>query len=477
MKILALLFSNKPIAKLYRIGWDVLLINLACLLAYGLRYEIQSVDPANDVPYIVYAPFVILFTTLLILVYRHHGLYHIQRRLSWLEEFYELLNGTTTGTVITIVILFLQSPTFYSRVIFIYAGLFTIGLLGLSRLLQISILRWLRRHGVGTRRLLIVGAGEMARVVMRAVVAHPENGLHIVGFLNDDPKTPDLTIGRFRAFGHIDNLDTVLTTEQIDEVIITLPWKSYQEILSIMVHCENRGVRARIVPDLFQMTINRMRVVEIAGLPMISPSEIRISGLNQLVKRSFDILIASLLLILLSPILAVIALLIKLGSPGPIVFKQKRVGKNGQLFEMYKLRSMVKDAEAQKSALVALNEADGPLFKMRNDPRVTGIGKWLRRSSFDELPQLYNVIRGEMSLIGPRPPLPTEVAEYQEWHLRRLEVAPGITGLGQVSGRSELTFDEVALLDIYYIENWSLFLDTKILLQTIPRVILGSGAY
>jgi len=160
-----------------------------------------------------------------------------------------------------------------------------------------------------------------------------------------------------------------------------------------------------------------------------------------------------------------------------VLFRQERVGRNGRCFEVYKFRSMVEGADEQKAALLHLNEATGPLFKIRDDPRITRVGKWLRRLSMDELPQFYNILQGEMSLIGPRPPLPKEVEQYQEWHKRRLEVAPGLTGLSQISGRSDLTFDETALLDIYYVENWSLGLDAKILLQTIPKVIFGNGAY
>jgi exopolysaccharide biosynthesis polyprenyl glycosylphosphotransferase len=210
---------------------------------------------------------------------------------------------------------------------------------------------------------------------------------------------------------------------------------------------------------------------------MIGVKEVGISGLNQLVKRTLDVVVAGIGLILFSPLMLLMAAMIKMESPGPVLFKQERVGKEGQLFTIYKFRSMVVGAEEQKESLQDLNEADGPLFKIRDDPRMTRIGKFMRRLSVDELPQLHNVLVGDMSLIGPRPPLPSEVENYQEWHKRRLEVAPGLTGLSQVSGRSGLTFDEMALLDIYYIENWSPALDTKILLQTIPRVIFGAGAY
>jgi exopolysaccharide biosynthesis polyprenyl glycosylphosphotransferase len=245
----------------------------------------------------------------------------------------------------------------------------------------------------------------------------------------------------------------------------------------IMTQCDRKNIRTRIVPDLFQITLNRMHIEEIAGVPMIGIKETGISGLNQFIKRTIDMSFAAITLLLAIPLLAFIALVIKLDSPGPVLFPQERVGKNGRRFTIYKFRSMVEGAEGQKAALEVLNEADGPLFKIKDDPRRTRLGKWLRKWSLDELPQLYNILRGDMSLVGPRPPIPTEVAQYKEWHKRRLEVSPGLTGLWQVSGRSGLTFDEMALLDIYYIENWSLGLDAKILIQTVPKVLFGQGAY
>jgi len=349
--------------------------------------------------------------------------------------------------------------------------------LGFSRLLKVMIQRQMRRQGLGTRQILIVGAGEVARTVMRALVANRDWGFHIIGFLDDHPAKGETDIGRFKALGGLDNLPAVLQEEEIDEVIITLPWQYHRKIMSIVTQCERKEIRVRIVPDLFQITLNRMHVEDIAGVPMIGIKEVRISGLNQLVKRVIDVVFATLLLILAAPLMGLIALIIKMDSPGPVIFSQERMGKMGRRFMVYKFRSMIEDAEEQKEDLAALNEADGPLFKIRQDPRMTRLGRQLRRFSLDELPQFYNVLRGEMSLIGPRPALATEVEQYQEWQKRRLEVSPGITGLPQVSGRSDLTFDEVALLDIYYIENWSPAMDVKILLQTIPRAILGNGAY
>lgn len=479
-RLTTIFFSNQRAAALAWVLIDVILINIAFGLAYWVRYRLQlfrAVDPAFDVPYQVYWPFAGLFTLLLILVYRQHGAYRLRRQISWFDEFYAIINGTATGTIIMIVFIFLYRAAFYSRAIFIYAGIFVVILVGLSRLIKVSLLGYLRRRGIGSERVLIVGAGEVARTVMRAVVANPECGFNVIGFLDDNPLKGETDIGRFKALGSLDNLPDVLREQAINEVIITLPWQYHRKIVSIMTLCERGGIRTRIVPDLFQMTISRMHVEDIAGVPMIGVKEVSIGGLNQVVKRSIDLVFAGLALVSSAPLMALLALMIKLESPGPVLFRQERVGRNGRCFTVYKFRSMIEGAEEQQEALQELNEAEGPLFKIRDDPRMTHVGKLLRKFSLDELPQLYNVLQGEMSLIGPRPPLPEEVKQYQEWHKRRLEVAPGLTGLSQISGRSQLTFDETALLDIYYIENWSLGLDTKILLQTIPRVIFGNGAY
>jgi exopolysaccharide biosynthesis polyprenyl glycosylphosphotransferase len=269
-----------------------------------------------------------------------------------------------------------------------------------------------------------------------------------------------------------------LVREQaIDEAIITLPWMSRRKILSLMATCENEGVHFRIVTDLFQMSLSRVDIDEINGIPLIGVKEVSISGWNLTIKRGVDIIVASLGLVVLWPLMLLIGLLIKLDSPGPVIFTQTRMGKGGKPFTFYKFRSMKPEAEEELEKLWALNEASGPIFKIHDDPRMTGLGRFLRRTSLDELPQIYNVLRGEMSLVGPRPPIPDEVKRYQPWHLRRLEVSPGMTGLWQVSGRSELTFDEMVLLDLFYAENWSLWLDFKIMLRTIPVMLLGTGAY
>ena len=459
---------------------DALLINLAFFIAYWVRYDLQwfrAVDPAYDAPFRVYVPFAVVLTALLLIAYKLNGVYDQRRGASWFDEAYSILSGTTTGILIMVAITFFYRPRYYSRLLFLYAGLLIIVLLGLSRLVRSLLWGWLRRRGIGVERVLIVGAGEVGRAVMRSIMAQPELGYQVVGFVDDDPERGRTDIGRFKALGGIENLPRVVQDEDIDEVIITLPWMHHRKILSIMRECERGRVRARIVPDLFQLSISRVKVEDLGGIPVIGLREVSISGWNLALKRAVDLAVALAGLILLSPLFLLIAIAIKLDSPGPVLFKQVRVGKGGRPFVLYKFRSMRVGAEKELPKLRDLNETTGPIFKMRDDPRCTRVGRFLRRTSLDELPQFYNILRGEMSLVGPRPPLPSEVEQYQEWHKKRLEVRPGMTGLWQISGRSELSFDEMCLLDIYYAESWSLMLDIKILFKTIPALLLGRGAY
>jgi exopolysaccharide biosynthesis polyprenyl glycosylphosphotransferase len=216
---------------------------------------------------------------------------------------------------------------------------------------------------------------------------------------------------------------------------------------------------------------------DMGGIPLVGLKETSIPRAGRVLKRALDIVLSVIALLVTAPLLILIAILIRLDSPGPALFSQRRVGEDGRLFNMYKFRSMCLGAEEQQGELQDLNQRSGPAFKIKADPRVTRMGRWLRRSSFDELPQFINVLRGEMSIVGPRPALPPEVAKYEAWHRQRLEVPPGISGLWQISGRSELSFDEMCMLDVYYIENWSLGLDLAIMLKTVPHVLFADGAY
>ncbi len=459
---------------------DVILINVAFAVSYWIRYDLQwlrAVDEANYVPYREYFPIGLLLTAILIVAYQLDGVYRFPRGRSWLFEVYGIINGTTTGIILMVVGFFFYRPYFFSRLIFLYAMVLIVVLLGFSRLLKNILLGLLRERGIGVRRVLIVGAGEVGRMFMRTIVAQPGLGYQIMGFVDDDPEKSHSEIGRFKGLGDIDQLPRIIQNEEIDEVIVTLPWMYHRKILNIMAQCQRQHVRARLVPDLFQMSLSHVEIDDLSGIPLIGIRDISFSRWGFVVKRVIDAAVSAVGLLVLLPLMGLIALAIKIDSPGPILFRQMRVGKNGRQFILHKFRSMHVGAEQEQEQLARLNEATGPLFKIKADPRQTRVGGILRRSSLDELPQLYNVLRGEMSLVGPRPPIPKEVEQYQEWHKKRLEIAPGLTGLWQVSGRSELTFDEMVLLDIYYIENWSPVLDTIISLRTIPHVLFGDGAY
>ncbi|MBN1658239.1 MAG: undecaprenyl-phosphate glucose phosphotransferase [Anaerolineae bacterium] len=460
---------------------DILLINLAVGLAYWIRYDLQAfaaVDEAYFVPFLSFIPISLALTVLLLGIYKLSGVYDMPRGSSWFDEAYHVLTGTATGIILTVfVIVFFFRPFLYSRLIFFYAGVLITVFLAIARIGKRIARNQLRKRGLGVDRLLIVGAGEIGRTVMRNIVAHPTLGYHIVGFVDDDPEKGATDIGRFKALGSTANIPRLVKELAIDEVIITLPWMYHRKIVSIVAQCERQQIRVRIVPDIFQMTLSHLDVEDLGGVPMIGVKEVTITRTQRLAKRTIDILLSSIGLILLLPVFALIAVAIKLDSSGPVFFSQIRVGKGERLFSCFKFRSMYAGADAQKRQLLDQNEADGIFFKIRQDPRITRVGRLLRRTSMDELPQLFNVLMGHMSVVGPRPAPPDEVQRYLAWHKRRLEVPPGITGLWQVSGRSELTFDEMVLLDLYYIENWSPLLDFQILLRTLPTVLTGEGAY
>jgi exopolysaccharide biosynthesis polyprenyl glycosylphosphotransferase len=459
---------------------DALLIMLGFAGAYYIRYQLQwflAVDPASQVSLWDYTPFAISLVLLALLAFRFSGVYPYRAGRSPIEETYTIGAATTLGVVVLIAVSLAFRQVLYSRLIFLYAAILVTLLLGLSRLVIALARGHLRHYGIGVQRVLLVGAGEVGRMIMRTVAARPDLGYQLVGFVDDHPAKGSTDIGPFKALGPVENLDQVVKAYHIDNVIICLPWQSNRMIHRLLRNCEQCSVRAQVVPDFFQLTKEQFHVEILNGIPLLSMRPISIRGWNLVIKRITDLILGGVLGVLALPLLGLIALAIRLDSSGPILYTQTRVGRNGKPFRCYKFRSMVEGADELRQTLAEQNDASGPLFKLRDDPRRTRVGRFLRRFSLDELPQLYNILRGEMSLIGPRPNLPVEVEQYQEWHKKRLSASPGMTGLWQVSGRSELTFDEMVLLDIYYIENWSLALDLSILLRSIPAVLWGRGAY
>lgn len=459
---------------------DALLILAAFFTAYYLRYQAQwflAVDPAYQLGLDGYLPLGLSTVVVLLIAFRFSHVYPYQPGRAWLAETWRIATASTAGMMIIIVASLALRPMLYSRLVFLYTAVLVTIFVGVSRILIYWAREYLRHFDVGVERVLLVGAGDVGRMVMRTVAARPDYGLKLVGFLDDHPAKVATDIGRFKALGPVDTARQVIEHQRIDRVIICLPWQTHRTIQRLLRECEQMGVAAYAVPDLFHLTRNQMKVEELNGIPLLSTRDISIRGWNAVIKRSFDLVVGSLMALVALPFAAIIALAIRLDTPGPILYSQVRVGKNGRQFLCYKFRSMVTNADQMRAQVALLNEQSGPLFKIRNDPRLTRVGRFIRRYSFDELPQLYNILRGDMSLIGPRPNLPSEVEQYQEWMTKRLSVSPGLTGLWQVSGRSDLTFEEMVLLDIYYVENWSIGLDLSILLRSFPAVVRARGAY
>lgn len=459
---------------------DSVLINVAFLLAYTLRYDVQllrPVEPIFDNPPTVYIPFAILLTGLLLITFKIDGVYQSRRLGMWLEQMTAIVRGTTLGILLMVGITFFYQPTFYSRLIFVYDSVLIVLLLGVGRLVWGFILAQLRRRGIGVVRVLIVGADEVSRTVIRTVMAQPELGYRIVGLISDQFDTNTLNIGPIPLLGGLEKIPQAISEQRIDEVVIALPWTDQQRVLEVFQTCDRLGVRARTVPDIFQLSLNRVDVEDLGGVPLLGLKSASFRGTNLLVKRLIDLIVGGLISLVALPFMLLLSIAIRINSPGAIIFRQKRVGMRGKEFTIYKFRTMRAGAEEEQERLLVYNEFTGPLFKMKGDPRITQVGRFLRKTSLDELPQLFNVMKGDMSLVGPRPHIASEVAQYQDWQKQVLEAPPGMTGLSQVSGRSQLSFDEQCLLDIYFIENWSPALDFKILLRTIPKVVLGEGAY
>jgi exopolysaccharide biosynthesis polyprenyl glycosylphosphotransferase len=346
-----------------------------------------------------------------------------------------------------------------------------------SRGLLDALTRLTDRYVDGRKHTVIVGSGPRALAVFQALNQDSSNKYDIMGFVDSKHGHGVPPEVRARLLGSIDNLENILVRSTVDRVLITLPVRScYAEIQRTIRICERVGVESHYLSDVFALSVARQRYDDDERFPFVKLQVVS-DDARLIVKRVIDVAGAVAGLVLLSPLLLLCALLVKFTSPGPIFFAQDRYGLNRRLFKMIKFRTMVHDAEARQLELERLNESQGPVFKIRRDPRLTAIGWFLRKSSIDELPQLINVLRGEMSLVGPRPLPVRDVSRFSEaWLMRRFSVKPGLTSLWQISGRSNIDFDRWVALDLEYIDNWSLALDFKILLRTVPTVLSGSGA-
>ncbi len=323
------------------------------------------------------------------------------------------------------------------------------------------------------RRALLVGSGKHIEAVAHALGARARTAVDLVGYISLTPRPQN----GLRSLGKLDQLSDVLGAEGIDEVIIADPDFPQERALDLVDRCHQRGVTVHVAPSTMEILVDRAEFVPGESVPLFTLRPPVFEGIDYAVKRSFDLVLSSAGLVALSPLLLTIAVAIRLSSRGPVLYRSVRPGMAGKPFHCLKFRTMGRDADQTQDDLESLNESSGALFKIRRDPRLTRVGRLLRRFSLDELPQLVNVVRGEMSLVGPRPLPMRDFDRLEDWHKKRYLVLPGITGLWQVSGRSELDFDDLVRLDFLYLERWSIFLDLSILLKTIPAVLSRRGAY
>lgn len=408
------------------------------------------------------------------------GLYDPQR-LSWGSgELTRVARALSLGVVGFIVLTYVLKLAGLSRAWTLLAWVFAVMFVIAGRA---AIRVWSARqhmHGKMLRPTLIVGSNAEAADIIRVLKASRAEGLVPVGCLASSQAerlSLDFCAPHVPCLGTARELAEVIATNDIDTVIIASSAFDHDVLARMIAEVRELDLDVNISSGLFEVLTSRVLVREVGGVPLITVRGLAMSRANLITKRAFDLVVSMAIIGIGLPIWLLIMLLIKTTSAGSVFYTQARIGRAGEPFGMYKFRSMVADADARRAEIEGANEASGPLFKMKDDPRVTAVGKWMRKFSIDEFPQLLNVLKGEMSLVGPRPPLPAEVAQYTPHDWRRLEVVPGMTGLWQVSGRSSLTFDEMVRLDLFYIENWSVTLDLALLGRTVPAVLFARGAY
>ena len=453
---------------------DAGLTLLAFFLAISLRPQLPELPflvkvTSMTVPITFYAitPF------LWVLVFMFASVYDPKRIYKIVDELQLVTLGTGFAALLFAGLLYLVYRDF-SRWLFIVFVLIDLILLIGWRVTARTLFKMGHLRANDERRILIVGGGEVGQRVGKMIHDNQMPGLSLLGYLDDNGRYAHLNSP---LLGKINDARRVVQKYQVNDVIIALPRQAYGEVNKLVLNLNNLPVQLRVVPDYFSLTLYRASVDDFSGIPMINLRDPILNDYQRLVKRMFDLAFGSLITLLVLPIMAVIAIVVKLDSPGPIIFQQERVGENGRIFHMFKFRSMIKDAEKQRSNVSITKENGDVIHKQPNDPRITHIGKFLRRTSLDELPQLFNVLFGTMSLVGPRPELPWLLNQYDLWQHKRFGVPQGMTGWWQVNGRADKPMHLNAEDDIYYVQNYSLWMDIYILMKTPWVVFRGKGAY
>lgn len=442
---------------------DLVCVVAALKVAYAVRFYWEwgvRLAPARKValPEELYFPLQTASVMIWMAVFVISGFYR-QINLPFLDDVLRVAKGVFWGWVLMIAGGFLYRGTDYSRIVSVLSGMFLFLFVLTSRQAARFFYRHIFLKWAGRHRVLILGKGRLCASIQRVLSAHPELEIE---------SRPSSDLASFREW---------VNAGGFREVYVGDPDLSHSELISMAEMSEEVGVVFRIVPDILELRMGELILDESLGLPTFQVKSVSLYGWTFVYKRAFDMAVSLILLTVGVVPLTLLAILIKWDSPGPVFFRQERVGYKGKIFRIFKFRSMRTDAEAELEDLRHLNERPGPLFKIKKDPRITRVGRWIRRLSIDEVPQLFNVLSGDMSLVGPRPQLPKEAESNDQWARKRQNVLPGISGLWQVSGRAQLSYEEMIELDVFYIEHWSPGLDLKILLKTIPTVLGRKGAY
>jgi len=468
--------------------FDGFIVSIAFFLAYFLRQHFRifyklDLMPSTQVVSGTIASIsdylVVLFVVVSIWCFMLYlnGMYRAMRTRTLFEIIGIIIKSTFLAILAFGTVIFLFKLQFVSRMFFVLLVVASATFLLLEKIAVFSIMQYVRRRGLNYRSLLIVGTGRRAADFINRIQNHPEWGFKIIGAVDDEPGRGIEWVNGIKVIGTLDDISEILHGNAIDEVIFVVPRLRLNYMENAIYDCEREGIKATVAVDLFDLKIARAHTTDIDGIPLLTFETTVAKEWQLYVKRAMDVVLSGLGIIILSPLLLIVAVLIKLTSSGPVLFKQHRLGLNGRKFVLYKFRTMYKGAQEILSKVENLNEMDGPDFKKKKIHWITPVGRLIRKFSIDEFPQLFNVFVGHMSLIGPRPTVPDEVSLYRSWQRRRFSMKPGITCLWQIKGRNKLGFEEWMKLDLEYLDNWSLWVDFKILIKTIPVVLFGIGAY
>ncbi len=455
---------------------DLFFITTSFFVPYILKYNsFDGTSVRVYLPNFVEHCFIFaLWGILIVITFKHKYLFHTNRDLSIFKELQQVVMYIFCMSIIVGSVVFFMKYKFFSRLVF--AGNFGLlcTFLGGWRTVKRIILRKLIRDGFRNINVLLIGTGEIFKMVFAEIKKYPYLGLKVIGALDEQGKGD---LDGIPVLGDFSDFIAIAKKNFVQEVIITMPL-TQKPVFELMEQAREMRLGIRIVPEHLEDSLPILGITYLGIIPLLTYQNHKKHPTEIISKKLLDIAVSLLLIVLLFIPCVIIAILIKIDSSGPLFYIQKRVGLNGKVFNFYKFRSMLKDADKFKGELLEKNESkDNVMFKIKKDPRVTKIGKFLRKYSLDELPQLFNVLKGNMSLVGPRPPLPDEVRKYNHEHIERLSIKPGLTGLSQVRGRSDLSFSRWVRWDLWYINNWSLGLDMRILFWTIPTVLKGKGAY